>query len=49
MKFLKNLKAFSGFGRCTYLQIVVKEIELKRQDFIMDLQQGDEVIIPPQL
>lgn len=46
MNLMKNLKAFSGFGRCTYLEIVLREIQLVKQIFILDLTMGDEVIVP---
>ena len=46
LNLLKNLKAFSGFGRCTYMEIVLKEIELAKEMFLMDLCMGDEVIMP---
>lgn len=43
---MKNLKAFVGFGRCTFLEIVIKENELLKELFLLDLSQGDEVLIP---
>ena len=46
---MKNLKAFSGFGRCTYIDIVLKELQVTKIMFMMDLCMGDEVIIPPHM
>lgn len=49
MKFIKNLKIFSGFGRCTYSEIILYQIERVKQLFTLDLCQGDEVMIPIEL
>ena len=46
---MKHLKAFSGYGRCTYLEIILKEIELLKDMFILDLEQGNELPIPMEL
>lgn len=46
MRILKNLKAFSGHGRCMYIKIVLKEIELIKKIFILDIEQGEEVALP---
>ena len=31
MQLMKNLKSFIGFGRCTYIEICLKEIELAKK------------------
>lgn len=49
MRLLKNLKAFVGFGCCTFLEIALKEIELMKELFVMDLEQGDVILIPDML
>ena len=49
MKLMRNLKAFIGYGRCTYLEIVLKQLQLVKELFILDIEQGDEVIIPTEL
>ena len=49
MKLMRNLKAFIGYGRCTYLEIVIKQLQLVKELFILDVEQGDEVIIPTEL
>ena len=46
---MKNLKAFVGYGQCTYLEICLKEIQLVKELFVLDLEQGHEVMIPSQL
>lgn len=46
MRILKNLRAFSGHGRCSYIKIVLKEIELIKKIFILDIEQGEEVALP---
>ena len=37
---MKNLRAFSGFGRCTFIELVEKTIELAKVMFILDLGLG---------
>lgn len=49
LNLLKNIKAFSGFGRSTYIDIVLREIQITRELFLMDLSMGDDVIIPATL
>lgn len=49
MRLLKTLKAFVGYGRCTYLEILLREIEVMKEIFILDVEQGDEISIPMQL
>ena len=49
MKLLMNLNAFIGFGRCTYLEIILHRIQLIKELFIMDIEHGDEVAIPKEL
>lgn len=49
MQLLKCLKAFVGYGRCTYMEIVLKEIELAKEMFILDLTNKYEADIPIQL
>lgn len=49
MKLMRNLKAFIGYGRSTYLEIVLKQLQLVKELFILDIEQGDEVIIPTEL
>ena len=49
MQLLKYLKAFVGFGRTTYMELVLKEIELSKEILILDLELGTEAIIPTQL
>ena len=46
---MKNLKAFIGYGRCTYLEILDKNIELAKDLFVLDLGFGNEISIPPNL
>lgn len=46
---MKHLKAFVGYGRVTYIELVLKEIELERDIFMMELSMGNETIIPRQL
>lgn len=46
MKLMKKLRAFIAFGQCTYNEILIKEIQLVKEIFIMDLEQGDEIAIP---
>ena len=49
MQLLKCLKAFVGYGRCTYIEIVLKEIELAKLIFVLDLTNKYEANIPDQL
>lgn len=49
MKLLKAMKTHSGFGKCTYIEIVMYEIQMSKDLMIYDIFQGSEVIIPPQL
>lgn len=46
---MKNLRAFSDYGRCTFLEIVLKTIELTQELFIIDLNYGTEISIPEYL
>ena len=46
---MKYLRAFSGFGRTTYLELVIREIELSKEIFMLELELGDEAIIPKQM
>ena len=46
IRILKNLKVFSGYGQSSYISIVLKDILLIKQMFIMDVEQGEEVAIP---
>lgn len=46
MQLLKSLKAFSGYGRCTYMEIVLKEIELAKEIFVLDIANKNDVAIP---
>ena len=49
MQLLKCLKAFVGYGRCTYIEVVLKEIQLAKEMFVMDLTNKFEADIPSQL
>lgn len=49
IRILKNLRAFSGYGRSSYIQIMLKDIELIKKMFILDIEQGEEVAIPADL
>lgn len=46
IRLMKNLKAFVGFGRCTYMDLCLKELEIAKELFVLELIQGDETIIP---
>lgn len=46
MQLLKCLKAFTGYGRCTYMEVVLKEIELVKEKFKLDLMYMHEARIP---
>ena len=46
---MKDLKAFVGYGRVTYIELILKEIELQRDIFMMELSMGNETVIPRQL
>lgn len=46
MQMFKALKAHSGFGKCTYIEIVLKEIEISKLLLIQDIYQGKDVVIP---
>lgn len=46
MKLLKHLKAFVKYGRCTYMEIVLKEISLAKQLFMLDITNKNDVAIP---
>ena len=49
MRLLLHLKAFQSYGHCTYLEIMVKEKQLAREIFLLDVSQGDEVCIPNEI
>ena len=49
MQLLKSLKAFVGYGRCTYMEIILKEIELANQLFQLEVLNKHYATIPPQL
>ena len=49
MKFMSNMSAFKGFGRCTFIEIILKKILLIKELFINDIENGDEVAIPKEL
>lgn len=49
IQMLKQFKFFSGYSQTAYLIITLKEIELMRKIFILDIEQGDEVVIPDSL
>ena len=49
IKLLKNLKVFPSFRQPYNIQIAIKDIELVKKIFILDIEQGDEVIIPSEL
>ena len=40
------MRAFSAYSSVAYIQIVMKSITLAKDIFILDVEQGDEVIIP---
>ena len=46
LKFMKNLKMGSGYGRTVFIELLLREIELVKQLFILDISQGQEVSIP---
>ena len=46
MKLLICLKAFSGYGRCMFMEIVLKEIELTKEIFVLDIVNKFDVAIP---
>ena len=46
IRLLKNLRAFSGYGNSSFIQIMLKEIELVKQIFVHDVEQGEEVALP---
>lgn len=43
---MKNLGVFHGL---TYIEITLKQIQLAKQLFILNIEQGEEAIIPIQL
>jgi len=49
MRLLKNMKAFSDYGSLTYIMIALKTIQLVKDIFVLDVEQGDEIIIPMEL
>lgn len=46
MQLLKSLKAFVGYGRCCYNEIVLREIELARELFELDCLNKYQATIP---
>lgn len=49
MQLLICLKAFSGYGRCMFMEIVLKEIELAKEIFILEVISKFEVPLPHRL
>ena len=49
MRLLLNLRAYRSNGMCTYLEILLKEKQLAREIFLLDVSQGDEVCIPKEI
>jgi hypothetical protein len=39
-------KAFCGYGNLTYHKMTLKEIQISKQIFVLQIQQGEEVFIP---
>ena len=46
---MKHLRAFVGYGMVTYIELVLKEIQLSREIFMMEIVLGNDTIIPRQL
>lgn len=49
MRLLLHLRAYKAQGQCTYLEILLKEKQLTREIFLLDVSQGDDVRIPNQI
>ena len=49
IRLLKGLMGLSSLRRTILIEIMLKEIWIVKQIFILDIEQGNEVIIPPQL
>ena len=49
IKLMKYLKAFVGFGKTIFMELVIKEIELSKELFMLEIDQGDETMLPGEL
>ena len=49
IRFLIILRAFSGYGQCVFLDLLLLEKSLSREIFLLDVEQGDEVRIPKEI
>ena len=41
--------ALSSFGNLTYIKITLKEVNLYKETFVIQMSHGEEVFIPNQL
>lgn len=46
---LKLLQGIGGFQGLTFIDIVLKRITIAKQLFLLNISQGDENLIPPEL